>query len=64
MISASHATYNEETGHYENVTAFDIDAWRGEGHGSSDADFNRIEGGVLTLVSQPTKPVKIGLYVD
>ena len=61
-ISASHATYNEETGHYENVTVLDIYDWTG--YGSSDADFNRIEDGVLTLVSPPTKPVEIRLDVD
>ena len=63
-ISASHGIYNEETGYYENVTALDIYDWTGEGYGSSDADFNGIRDGVLTLVSLPTKPVEIGLYVD
>lgn len=61
-ISASHATYNEEAGHYENVTALAIDDWTGSG--SSSTGFNQISDGELTLVSLPTKPVEIGLYVD
>lgn len=61
-ISASHATYNEETGHYENVTVLDIYDWTG--YGSSDADFNRIRHGVLTLVSPPKKPVKIEIRLN
>ena len=61
-VSASHATYNEETGRYENVTALDIYDWTGSG--SSSTGFNQISDGELTLVSLPTKPVEIGLYVD
>lgn len=61
-IRARHATYNEETGYYENVTEFDIDDWVGSG--SATTGFNQIIDKVLTLVSPPTKPVEIGLYVD
>lgn len=61
-IRARHATYNEETGYYENVTEFDIDDWVGSG--SATTGFNQIIDKVLTLVSLPTKPVEIGLYVD
>ena len=58
-VSASHATYNEETGHHENVTAFDISDWLGTG--TSSTGFNRIIDGELTLVSLPTEAVVITL---
>ena len=61
-VSASHAIWNETEEKYENFTALDIYDWTGSG--SSSTGFNQISDGELTLVSLPTKPVEIGLYVD
>ena len=60
-VSASHAVWNEETGHYEDVTSLDIGDWTGSG--SLTAGFNQIIDGELTLVSLPTSAIVITLSV-
>ena len=59
-ITASHAIYDEEEGHYTDVTGLAIGDWVGTG--SSSTGFNQILDGVLTLVSLPTSPIEIVLY--
>ncbi len=59
-ITASHAIYDEEEGHYTDVTGLTIGDWAGTG--STATGFNQILDGVLTLVSLPTSPIEIVLY--
>lgn len=59
-ITASHAIYDEEEGHYTDVTGLTIGDWVGTG--SSSTGFNQILDGVLTLVSLPASPIEIVLY--
>ncbi|MBO8426339.1 MAG: hypothetical protein IAC61_03345 [Firmicutes bacterium] len=59
-ITASHAIYDEEEGHYTDVTGLTIGDWVGTG--STATGFNQILDGVLTLVSLPTSPIEIVLY--
>lgn len=58
-ITASHAIYDEEEGHYIDVTELTIGDWVGTG--SSTTGFNQILDGVLTLVTLPTSPIEIVL---